>query len=159
MNVSVAADRAAYALNGREALPVWTESGARPQSGGGLAERTPARPRPHRATGGVPLREHAKSRPDAGTGLIRALTDYFSEFGLELQRTSYAPWESITFSGARHDLIFGVDAGACLDRLQQRVASLEDADLSLPGHIVADIVGKLSSDFLLRIEALTVAGD
>lgn len=78
------------------------------------------------------------TRRDCHGRLIAALLD-FGGNQVSLADASFRPWCSATFVGAQHRLtlrIEGEDAAACADRL---TALLPEADLTLPGHIVADV--------------------
>ena len=74
-------------------------------------------------------------------------------------------WQSLTFSGERHDLalrVTGTDSAAVVARMCD---GLEDAEFSIPGLLVADIglVGTpnraADGSTELVIEALTIADD
>jgi hypothetical protein len=74
-------------------------------------------------------------------------------------------WQSLTFIGERHEFqlrILGPDASQILGRI---VTGLEDADFSIPNHIVADIAAvgdpgrHADGSITLTLEALTVAED
>jgi len=78
-------------------------------------------------------------RRDCHGRLIAALLAFGGD-QLGLVDAGFRPWCSATFLGAQHRLtlrIDGEDVAACADRL---AALLPEADLDLPGHIVADIV-------------------
>jgi hypothetical protein len=71
-------------------------------------------------------------------------------------------WQSLTFTGEQHRLllhVLGRDAESAYLRLTD---GLEDADFSLPGHIVADIRAERRSatgdgSIIIAVEALTIA--
>lgn len=100
----------------------------------------------------------------AATGLLRAL---ISRSGVSRDRILLTDWystdwQSLTFGGERHELrlrILGSDSMQAAFRL---TIGLEDAELTVPGHIVADIAltnrPQLSDDgsTVLAIEALTI---
>lgn len=93
--------------------------------------------------------------------LTRLLRAYLDSHGLDpqLSASHSRDWASATFSGARHHFMFALDDdGAELRRrLAQAGAAIPEADIMLPGHIVADI--SLAADAEGRaftIEALTV---
>jgi hypothetical protein len=77
--------------------------------------------------------------------------------GLSAGASTFRPWASASFVGARHifpcTLAAGDDAAVCR-ALQDRLGATEWA---LPGHIVADVAVEQGGDpQSLRIEILTV---
>lgn len=86
-------------------------------------------------------------RADPHRALIRALTARYP--GLLVLAAATEPWASATFTGARHEL--RCDPGVNL-------AGAEDADLPLPGHLVADLCWRAEPSFMV-IEALTIEAD
>jgi hypothetical protein len=98
---------------------------------------------------------------DAGAKLLRALRASAALHGcdFELAASINRRWASATFVGGRHELTIthGADAAAI-----QWLAGLPEAELSLPGHLVADLeVAATESDAaagrrVTRLEALTV---
>lgn len=97
--------------------------------------------------------------PDAHTLLGRALLAEAVAAGCPatLLRSDWKRWASATFTGARHQLVLSVPAGTSLERW---IAALPDAEFTLRGHLVADLVigevrreGDLAE---LSLEALTV---
>lgn len=67
-------------------------------------------------------------------------------------------WASATFLGARHEIRVQLNAGnAILDRIGAVLAS---AEMTLPGHVLADLILASHSEddgrLLLDIEALTL---
>jgi hypothetical protein len=100
----------------------------------------------------------------AASGLLRALIARagVSRDRILLTGMTSTDWQSLTMAGERHvvDLrVTGPDAAVVVDRL---CSGLEDAELSIPGQIVADITvaGKSESSHdgsvTAKIEALTV---
>lgn len=91
----------------------------------------------------------------ADARLLRAIADR-ADGPIAVVAAASRPWRSATFSGARHALAvtLGEDAAERLSR------SLADAELRLPGHLVAalDVVGRepAGGGTVLRIEALTI---
>ena len=103
----------------------------------------------------------------AASGLLRRLIGRagVARNRILLTEVQSADWRSLTFTGERHQLqlrVTGSDAGEIVDRM---CANLEDAEWSIPGHIVADIAvvgtaGKHADRSIsLIIEALTVGAD
>jgi hypothetical protein len=74
-------------------------------------------------------------------------------------------WQSLTFTGERHQLHFRVCAPHSEAFARKMCAGLEDAEFSIPGLIVADIavIGRprtgLDGSTSVAIEALTIAAD
>lgn len=104
---------------------------------------------------------------DAATALLRALGARFAEFGgtFQIEELSSRCWASVTFSGARHRIVFslaGAGAGAAADSFLE---GMEEAEFDLRGHILADItlLGEerdgAGENVQVRIEALTVEDD
>ena len=101
----------------------------------------------------------------AASGLPRAL---FERIGgqsdrILLSEIQSIDWQSLTFTGETHVMRLRVP-GPNADRIVGRLTlGLEDAEFSIPGHLVADIavVGApsraLDGSVTLAIEALTIA--
>jgi hypothetical protein len=100
----------------------------------------------------------------AAAALLRALIE---RTGVERDRillsaAESTDWQSLTFTGERHRMLLhlvGPDAEMACARL---TAGLEDAEFSLPGHLVADIRAQRRSaaddcPVTIAIEALTIA--
>lgn len=98
-----------------------------------------------------------KRGPDSGTLLLRALAGSARAADV---RATFAPvretaWRSATFSGARH-----VISGETVDGDDDWLRRLPDAEVALPGHVLAELtVGAIDREgartrFVLR--ALTV---
>jgi hypothetical protein len=101
---------------------------------------------------------------DAATALLRALSAQFAGFGgaFRVDELSSRSWASVTFSGARHKVAFsllGPGAGEAADSF---LATMEEAEFDVRGHIVADIAlagedrDPAGERVQLRLEALTV---
>jgi hypothetical protein len=101
----------------------------------------------------------------AASGLLRALVARAGVPGDRILLTEIrsTDWQSLTFVGERHEFHLRItqrDAASVVARL---CAGLEDAELSIPGQIVADIalVGQPQAShddsISLKIEALTIA--
>ncbi|MGN6375552.1 MAG: hypothetical protein ACTHMG_08350 [Sphingomonas sp.] len=93
--------------------------------------------------------------PDAGTLLTRALIAAGPAVTVVARQAT--PWASATFSGARHEMTLTAPASA---RLERWLAALPEADFTLRGHLVTDLVvtSVTTSDAgaIIRLEALTV---
>ena len=101
----------------------------------------------------------------AAAGLLRAL---LARAGIDRDRillTHFrsADWQSLIFIGERHEMelrVPGPEAGALAARLSDGLA---DAELKVPGQIVADIglecqpIANADGSISLKIEALTIA--
>ncbi len=57
-----------------------------------------------------------------------------------LDAASLRPWRSATFIGAQHRLTLRLSGPDALARVDRLANGLPEAELSLPGHIVADLV-------------------
>jgi hypothetical protein len=74
-------------------------------------------------------------------------------------------WQSLTFTGERHQLQLRIPGPYSSSVVQRMCAGLEDAEFSIPGVIVADIgvAGAPSNapdgSTSVTIEALTIAED
>lgn len=82
-------------------------------------------------------------RADPHRALVRALLARHPDLSIVSARTE--PWASVTFTGMRH--IF--------DCTPTDLAGLDEAELVLPDHVVADITTE-TADGTLVIEALTI---
>jgi hypothetical protein len=85
-------------------------------------------------------------RADPHQALIRALLARHPE--LTIHEACTERWASVTFTGMRHVL-----RCAPLD-----MHGLEEAELVLPGHVVADIMTQAGEGVLI-VEALTIETD
>ena len=83
-------------------------------------------------------------RGDPHRALIRALLARYP--GLLVLASRTEPWASATFVGTRHRLACA--GGVALD-------GIEEEELSLPGHVVADICAEQRED-RTTIQALTI---
>jgi hypothetical protein len=100
----------------------------------------------------------------AAAALLRALIARTGVDGdrILLSEADSTDWQSLTFTGEQHRLLLhlvGPDAELACRRLTD---GLEDADFSLPGHIVADIRAERRSatgdgSIIIAVEALTIA--
>ena len=103
----------------------------------------------------------------AAAGLLRALR---ARAGVERDRillTEFrsVDWQSLTFVGERHEFQLRVPGPGALEVLTLILTGLEDAELEVPGHVVADIaaVGEPrrhpDGSMTIALEALTVADE
>ena len=101
----------------------------------------------------------------AASGLLRALVERMGTQSdrILLSEIQSVDWQSLTFTGETHVLrlrVPGPDADLLVGRLTH---GIEDAEFSIPGHLVADIIvagglnRALDGSIKLEIEALTVA--
>lgn len=100
----------------------------------------------------------------AASGLLRALLDRAGDQRdrILLSEIRSLDWQSLTLAGERHLIrlrILGPDAERIVGGF---INGIEDAEFSIPGHIVADIAvdgtprRELDASVSLVIEALTV---
>ena len=101
----------------------------------------------------------------AGSGLLRALVRRAGVPRDRILLTEWqsTDWQSLTFTGERHELTLRI-AGPGSDEAAARLSNgIEDAEIPIPGHVVADIAlrgtPKMEEDgsVLIELEALTVA--
>ena len=101
----------------------------------------------------------------AASGLLRALLERIGDRAdrILLSEIQSEDWRSLTFDGETHLLrlrVPGPDADAIVGHLTN---GIEDAEFSIPGHLVADIAvagapsRALDRSITLAIEALTIA--
>ena len=99
------------------------------------------------------------SRCDPDMQLRRAIERAADAAGivLSITRSDVTQWASATFAGARHELVVTVMSSAQVDRW---LGELAEADLPLPGHLVADLkivaVVRTAVASLVTLEILTV---
>ena len=66
-------------------------------------------------------------------------------------------WASATFAGARHEIVL---TGQADDAMERWLGDLPEADLSVPGYLVADLkivaMRQAGSDLTVTLEVLTV---
>ena len=86
-------------------------------------------------------------RADPHRALIRTLMSRYP--GLLVLTSATESWSSVTFNGMRHRLLCaaGVD-----------LTGAEDAELPIPGHVVADLCWKADANGIV-VEALTIEVD
>lgn len=101
----------------------------------------------------------------AASGLLRALLERIGDQSdrILLSEIQSVDWQSLTFTGEVHWLRLRVP-GPRADTIVGRLTNgIEDAEFSIPGHLVADIgvagapVRALDGSVTLAIEALTIA--
>jgi len=97
--------------------------------------------------------------PDAATMLGRAIERLASEAGCgaAIRHSDWQRWASATFSGARHQFSLVAPPSPALDAW---LATLPEAEIALPGHLLADLsvfgIERGSEEILIELEALTV---
>lgn len=101
----------------------------------------------------------------AAAALLRALIERAGvpRDRVLLSEITSVDWQSLTFTGERHEIhlrVAGPDASEVLHRM---CAGLEDAEFDIGGHIVVDIgimqAGQAGDPARVTIEALTIAAD
>ena len=104
----------------------------------------------------------ALSRPAAG--LVRAVSRHADMIGHRILLTDVrsVDWQSLTFTGERHEISLTLAEPAAQSDVRALIDALEQAEYSIPGHIVADIAGNLLNEdengsVSVAIEALTIA--
>ena len=102
----------------------------------------------------------------AAAALLRALTGRapVTRDRILLTDAESVDWRSLTFSGERHVIQLRVPGPDSKSIVERMCAGLEDAEFSIPGVIVADIVSgtpvhALDGSISLTVGALTVAED
>ncbi|HYC65162.1 MAG TPA: hypothetical protein VEC14_10560 [Reyranellaceae bacterium] len=101
----------------------------------------------------------------AASGLLRALLERSGDRRdrILLSEIRSVDWQSLTLTGERHEITLrvpGPDADAIVDNI---VSGIEDAEFSIRGHLVADIIMSgaptraLDGSVTLGFEALTIA--
>lgn len=75
---------------------------------------------------------------EVGARLLRALARHARNCGLDvtIPSSSTTRWASATFTGARHELVLALTAD---DGAECWLADLPEAELALPGHLIADL--------------------
>ncbi|HUG45309.1 MAG TPA: hypothetical protein VMK31_02200 [Sphingomicrobium sp.] len=101
----------------------------------------------------------------AAAGLLRSL---LRRCGVERDRIlltefNSMDWQSLTFTGEQHRIRLRVPGPDSARIVAQLADGIEDAEFSIPGHIVADIAlagepeAQKDGSLAITIEALTVA--
>ena len=93
--------------------------------------------------------------------LARALATRFAPLTSDVASVSITPWESATFTGARHQWAVTVAGDGAWPAAKAFSRTLAEAEFDLPGNIVADIavtaMDKADPQTVsLTVEALTV---
>jgi len=98
---------------------------------------------------------------DAATALLRAVRARFVHFaGFAIEETRSRRWSSVTFLGARLELVFRLEGEGAEAAAERFLSGLDARALPLPGHLLADL--KLVAEerrpgwARIRLEALTV---
>lgn len=108
----------------------------------------------------IPMSSAASSLLRALIGRSGALRDR-----ILLSDIQSVDWQSLTFTGQRHQIELRVTAPDSRLIVDRMCAGLQDAEFSIPGVIVADIgvAGEIKSGFdrstTVTIEALTISED
>lgn len=100
----------------------------------------------------------------SASALLRALLERAGEDRNRILLTDWksVDWQSLTFIGERHRIRLRVIGAGASDLARRMTDGIEQAELPLPGHFVADIAvsGEPRADdggFTIALEALTVA--
>lgn len=98
---------------------------------------------------------------DAATALLRALRVHFVHFaGFVLEEICSRRWASVTFRGARHELVFRLEGEGAEAAAARFLGSLRARDFALRGHLLADLSlvaeERRPGCARIRLEALTV---
>ena len=93
--------------------------------------------------------------------LAIALANRFAPLQPDVAALSLTPWESATFSGARHQWAMTVSGDGAWTAAKAFSRTLAEAEFDLPGDIVADIAVTAMDradpqTVSIRVEALTV---
>ncbi len=99
---------------------------------------------------------------DATSAFLRAICVTFGNFDLAIEEIRSRSWASVTFAGARHELIFRIAGEGAAEAADHFIRHLEAKEFELHGHIMADIAlvceeRKDGEDWVrISLEALTV---
>lgn len=104
-------------------------------------------------------------RRDPHTRLIAQLLQFAGPESSVIA-TSSRPWASATFIGARHTIVLKMVGTGHMERATKFAEMVPDAELSISGHIVADICvdessytrtgGEDTDCIIMRLSALTI---
>ena len=100
----------------------------------------------------------------AASGLLRALLRRAGEDRnrIVLTEITSVDWQSLTFVGERHRIVLRIIGEGSAAAAMRITRGIEDAEFSVPGHIVADIApagppaARADGGMTLVLEALTV---
>lgn len=104
--------------------------------------------------------EH-EPNPDASAALLGAIRARLDDFpGFELEEARARRWNSVTFRGARHEIVFRLEGDRAEDAATRFLAGLHARNFALRGHLLAD-VSPVSDErrpgfARIRLDALTV---
>lgn len=94
--------------------------------------------------------------------LVRQLADRAGAQPVVKQLRS-TPWQSITFTGARHDIVLRFAGGEAADHAAAMADGLDYAEFDLGAHILADIVvterSSAGNGITVTVEALILEND
>ena len=101
----------------------------------------------------------------AASGLLRALLERSGDQRnrILLSEIRSVDWQSLTLTGERHEITLRVPGPDADEIVHDLVCGIEDAEFSIPGHLVAAIARAgaparaLDGSVTLAFEALTVA--
>ena len=100
----------------------------------------------------------------AAAGLLRSI---LRRAGVERDRillTEFrsTDWQSLTFIGEQHKMRLRIPGPGAAETASRMIDGIEEAELSIPGHVVADVAldgepeRRDDGSILISIEALTV---
>ena len=103
----------------------------------------------------------------AAAGLLRALLARADIDRDRILLTEFrsVDWQSLTFIGERHEFQLRIPGPGARDVLSRLVVGLDEAELAIPGHLLADIatlgeaIEQADGSLTAAIEALTVVQD
>ena len=103
----------------------------------------------------------------AASALIRALIgrSRASRDRILLTEVRSTDWRSLTFNGQRHQIQFRIPGPNACEIVDRMCGGIEDAEFSIPGHVVADIAllrapkYAFNGTITLTVEALTIEAD
>lgn len=98
---------------------------------------------------------------DAATGFLQAIRVTFENFAhFEIEEIRSRRWASVTFQGARHELVFRLEGEGAEEAAERFLAGLDARNFALRGHLVADVslvAQERRPGFArIRLDALTV---
>ena len=114
----------------------------RPSAAATHGEEDPGLSRPGRPRFGGPPPAPPPPPPvtDATTALLHAIRVTFVNFaGFVLEEIRSRRWASVTFRGARHELVFRLEGEGAEDSAARFLSGLQARNFPLRGHLVADV--------------------